>query len=504
MFICLRCGFSNTRIALCLWCVWTSEDATQLFEATAPTLRRRVTISSFVSKGSGWVQRQRSPRVTIPTPPTDCTALSPTSIGKSTSCPAGRSPSQRDCNQSVSNLGSYGFRALSSLHCSNMLQCPPPFNRDNQVRSHAGSANGKYTRIRRGIPRLLYSHTKARSDSSVSPSPSSLSFTLPRFRSPSRNCASPSQGPVSSKPSNALSVAPLVVLHSPLRRARPHISQLRLQHQYTVAGIDITPSAGAGHAPPASSTALDTPQRTIRRKRRMVLLKQKSSPSLRQRASVPVLAISRASAPASSPNPGQAFRPAAAVPPPPDAPLGSWARPYYTAIRPGGLSLTAAPRPSSAALQQLRSAPPHSRSHSQPLVQTRAPHLNHAHHHSHSQSQSSPSRVPHRRGHHSYTGAPAPPFHPPGFAFGRPSLSVGCSVDGQMEQRMALARWRSAEGTPLDGSDEGEGEDGRREPRYRFRETPVPAKVKNDRGLKLGGRVKKLGMGFLELVRGRK
>lgn len=67
--------------------------------------------------------------------------------------------------------------------------------------------------------------------------------------------------------------------------------------------------------------------------------------------------------------------------------------------------------------------------------------------------------------------------------------------------RMALARWRSVDGVPLDSSDDGIS-DGNREPRYRFRETATP-KVKS-KGLKIGGRVKKLGMGLLELVLGRK
>jgi len=72
--------------------------------------------------------------------------------------------------------------------------------------------------------------------------------------------------------------------------------------------------------------------------------------------------------------------------------------------------------------------------------------------------------------------------------------------------RMALGRWRAADGTPLGIGEEGEGdgEDGHIEPRYRFRQTPVPAKLKRGKGLKLGGRVKKLGMGLLEFVLSRK
>ena len=74
-------------------------------------------------------------------------------------------------------------------------------------------------------------------------------------------------------------------------------------------------------------------------------------------------------------------------------------------------------------------------------------------------------------------------------------------MSGEMEMRMSLARWRSVDGAPLDPSDAGISE-GNRESGYRFRET-APPKVKN-KGLKIGGRVKKLGMGLLELVLGRK
>lgn len=83
---------------------------------------------------------------------------------------------------------------------------------------------------------------------------------------------------------------------------------------------------------------------------------------------------------------------------------------------------------------------------------------------------------------------------------------MGCSVSGEMEMRMALGHWRAADGTPLDSGDEVEGnsEDENMAPRYRFRETPMPANMKNGKGIKLGGRVKKLGMGLLELVLGRK
>ncbi|KAF7977155.1 hypothetical protein HWV62_4575 [Athelia sp. TMB] len=295
-----------------------------------------------------------------------------------------------------------------------------------------------------------------------------------------------------------MSVAPPIVLDSPPRQPRPHTSQAAGTHQHTAITIDITPSAGSDHASAASNTGLDTPQRTIRRKQRMTLLKQKSSPSLRQRASVPVLAIGRASAPVSNPHPSQIFT-QAATPMLPDVPLGHPSRPYYTAIRPQGLSRPGTPRPQ-------QPPPSHSRSRSQPLVQTTvigtAHTRSHSHHNAHSQPNSR-SRSPHRPDHSPYPRNPSP-FHPPGFGFGYGGsvpASMGCSMSGEMEMRMSLARWRSVDGVPLNSND-ARISDGGREPGYRFRETAPPhAKSK---GLKIGGRVKKLGMGLLELVLGRK
>jgi len=78
---------------------------------------------------------------------------------------------------------------------------------------------------------------------------------------------------------------------------------------------------------------------------------------------------------------------------------------------------------------------------------------------------------------------------------------MGCSMSGEMELRMSLARWRTFDGLPLDLNDD-EVTDASRVPRYRFRES-APAKAKN-KGLKIGGRVKKLSTGLLELVLGRK
>ncbi|KII89680.1 hypothetical protein PLICRDRAFT_52842 [Plicaturopsis crispa FD-325 SS-3] len=40
LFTCCRCGFSNTYIPMCLWCMWTSDDAKHAFEDSMPRGRR--------------------------------------------------------------------------------------------------------------------------------------------------------------------------------------------------------------------------------------------------------------------------------------------------------------------------------------------------------------------------------------------------------------------------------------------------------------------------------
>ncbi|KAG8212960.1 hypothetical protein J3R82DRAFT_11326 [Butyriboletus roseoflavus] len=40
LFVCAQCGFANAWIPLCLWCEWTSTEATKQFEANLPRPRR--------------------------------------------------------------------------------------------------------------------------------------------------------------------------------------------------------------------------------------------------------------------------------------------------------------------------------------------------------------------------------------------------------------------------------------------------------------------------------
>lgn len=48
LFTCERCGFSNVYIPLCLWCTWTSPDATSAFKDATPRRSRRISSPSRV------------------------------------------------------------------------------------------------------------------------------------------------------------------------------------------------------------------------------------------------------------------------------------------------------------------------------------------------------------------------------------------------------------------------------------------------------------------------
>ncbi|KAH8984648.1 hypothetical protein EDB86DRAFT_2833464 [Lactarius hatsudake] len=52
LFTCERCGFSNVYIPLCLWCTWTSPDATSAFKAATPRRSRRISSPSNPSKAA--------------------------------------------------------------------------------------------------------------------------------------------------------------------------------------------------------------------------------------------------------------------------------------------------------------------------------------------------------------------------------------------------------------------------------------------------------------------
>jgi hypothetical protein len=63
-------------------------------------------------------------------------------------------------------------------------------------------------------------------------------------------------------------------------------------------------------------------------------------------------------------------------------------------------------------------------------------------------------------------------------------------MSGETELRMALARWRSLEsGEPTE---------------YRFRDMETPRRKGGTPNGRLGGKMRRLGMGIMELVLGRK
>lgn len=78
LFVCRGCGFSNTWIPLCLWCKWTSAEATKEFENNTPRSRRLSTPAKILSSGTDRPGPVRSASVDsascsmeLPTPPVD-------------------------------------------------------------------------------------------------------------------------------------------------------------------------------------------------------------------------------------------------------------------------------------------------------------------------------------------------------------------------------------------------------------------------------------------------
>lgn len=59
LFVCARCGFSNTLIPMCLWCAWSSAAAKKEFEENLPRPRRITAPSKTTSQLRGTGERTR-------------------------------------------------------------------------------------------------------------------------------------------------------------------------------------------------------------------------------------------------------------------------------------------------------------------------------------------------------------------------------------------------------------------------------------------------------------
>lgn len=60
LFVCARCGFSNTLIPMCLWCAWSSAAARKEFEEKLPRPRRITAPSKTTSQLRGTSERTRA------------------------------------------------------------------------------------------------------------------------------------------------------------------------------------------------------------------------------------------------------------------------------------------------------------------------------------------------------------------------------------------------------------------------------------------------------------
>ncbi|KIM84987.1 hypothetical protein PILCRDRAFT_377823 [Piloderma croceum F 1598] len=230
------------------------------------------------------------------------------------------------------------------------------------------------------------------------------------------------------------------------------------------------------HSSSSLSLSLTQPERTLRRKQRMTLLKQRSSRSLR----VPLLNTRLDVGVGDDENDTTWISPTMSIPMPVPVSMqqqeyttvvrvGHPSRPYYSAIRPSNMSRPNSPFGSS--------------------------------------SPTSPSSF----------FSPPPPLPCASDLASRTSYqghvvdggdsTIGFSLSGEMELRMGLARFRSAEGEgpPLHPHPSSE---------YRFREMGTAAEgsskaVRSKGGCvkgsgRIGGKMKRLGMGIMEVVLGRR
>jgi hypothetical protein len=188
MFTCHRCGFSNVYIPLCLWCKWTSPEASVAFEAAASRRRGR-----SISGPSRAIWIVNLPRVT-------CEKRPP--------------------------LPQAGFASMGLLCGANSLLdsaaavVPHPHcDRDSIIRATASATNGLDTdlppkhptlRIRRGLPAT---------NVVVPPVPSRHPSTTPAaiIPSPSLN-VTPMSGQLKHTPTHTVSLPPIVSPARTLRR----------------------------------------------------------------------------------------------------------------------------------------------------------------------------------------------------------------------------------------------------------------------------------------------
>lgn len=463
LFVCARCGFSNTLIPMCLWCTWSSAVAKKEFEEKLPRPRRITAPSKTTSQLRGTSERTR-----VKCMPKRVSA-------DSTISSAGPVTPQGDLMFCMESLQVPGITAVLDS-CDSELACSRKIDQVARI-AVDDIPNDKVDS--QGDGGILHDVTTATSILPLCPSTSPASAKQELLDGPYKHETVKKQSIRHRRklPALFLATSPSAqargTLHDLSRKSL--MTQEATSHSNTSSVLIDAPHAAGGDVCPdgvshtralsllsvvsLSESSQGSPK--LRRKKGMPSLKRMSSLSCRSRSqqSSPVF-DDRAESPAPhtahvAPIPSPA--PSTAVSAEPPIRIGHPSRPYYTVIRknmsrPGTPGLPSSlPRTPSPIPSDYDDAPRATR------------------------SLDCGERIPVQFGRDSRPMS----MVLPGQAVPL-NLYSGFSLSGETEMRMNLARWRKEDGPEEPGD-------------YLFKET-------GHRGKGIKGRVRKLGKGLRDLV----
>lgn len=465
LFVCARCGFSNTLIPMCLWCAWSSAAAKREFEENLPRPRRITAPSKTTSQ-----LRSKSERTGVKCMPKRVSA-------DSTISSAGPVTPQGDLMFCMESLRVPGITAVldscdSELACSHKPDVAPIAVDDipNDEVDSQGDGGGVFRDVTAATLMPLCPSTAPASAKQELPNGPYKHETVKkqsirhRRKLPALFLATSSSAHAHDTPHDS-SRKSLMIQET----TSPSNTSSVLIDAHHAAGGNVYPD-GVSHARALSLLSVVSLSESsqcspkLRRKKGMPSLKRMSSLSCRSRSqqSSPTF-DDRAESPAPhtmhvapAPSPAPSTTVSAEHP----VRIGHPSRPYYTVIRknmsrPGTPGLPCSlPRTPSPIPSDYDYAPRATR------------------------SLDCGERISVRFGRDSRPMSMVLPGQPIPV-----NLYSGFSLSGETEMRMNLARWRKEDGPDEPGD-------------YLFRET-------DHRGKGIKGRVRKLGKGLRELVLGR-
>lgn len=466
LFVCARCGFSNTLIPMCLWCTWSSAAAKKEFEEKLPRPRRITAPSKTTSQLRGTSERTRVKCI-------------PKRISAdSTISSAGPVTPQGDLMFCMESLQVPGITAVLDS-CDSELPCS---RKPDVARIAVGDISNDEVDSQGDGGGILHDVTTATPILSLCPSTAPTSAKQELLDGPYKHETVKKQSIRHRRKLPALFLATSSsahahdTLHDLSRKSlmiqettsRSNTSSVLIDAPHA-AGGDVRPD-GVSHARALSLVSVVSLSESsqccpkLRRKKGIPSLKRMSSLSCRSRSQQSSPAIDDRTespaphtvhvAPTSSPAPST---PVSAEPP---VRIGHPSRPYYTVIRKNMSRPSTAGHPSSLA----RTPSPILSDYDYAPRATR--------------SLDCGERVSMQFGRDSRPMSMVLPGQVVPV-----NLYSGFSLSGETEMRMNLARWRKEDGPDEPGD-------------YLFKET-------GHRGKGIKGRVRKLGKGLRDLVLGR-